>query len=182
VLISIVGIEGHPNERRCVEMMNALIPRDWLSETPGSLFRDLFDLRRDFDLFFDRFFGAEWSLAGARWPYMETYTKDGNLHVRLDLPGVDPADLEVSLLGDTLTVRGERRAEQGTSGNYREVQYGRFERSLRVPEGIDPDKVSARYSHGVLEVILPLPESVRAKRVPIEIEHHEPAIATKKAA
>ena len=62
---------------------------------------------------------------------------------------------QVSLEGTTLTISGERRSEREQRENGRrlsEVRYGRFERSLTVPDGIDPEKVTARYENGVLEV------------------------------
>ena len=101
--------------------------------------------------------------------------------MRCDLPGVDPSEVEVSLEGTTLTIAGERRAErEGTEGGHRfsEVRYGRFERSLTVPEGLDPEKVTARYENGVLEASAPLPADFASRRIPIQIESR----GTKKAA
>lgn len=157
-------------------MRNGLLLRSWLDDMPSSFSRDLFDLRRDFDSFFDRVFGAGRERADDRtwWPSLESYVKDGDVHVRVDLPGVSPENVEVTLERNVLTIRGERRAEQGSEASgYREVRYGRFERSLTLPEGIDPESIRASHANGVLELALPLPESVKPRKVPIRIETGE---------
>jgi HSP20 family protein len=153
-------------------MTTALLPRLWFRSAPPSIFHELDALTRDFDALF----GGGSSDAGRTWqPAVHTRTKDGGLVVRYDLPGVDPKEVEVSLDRDQLTIRGERRTEQEDQG-YREVHYGRFERTLQVPEGIDPEKVSARYDKGVLEVTLPAPAST-ARKVPVSIEVQSPKAA-----
>ena len=78
------------------------------------------------------------------WPAVESYSKDGNLHVRIALPGVDPKDVEVTVADDYLTVRGERKSktDEKNGGRFvREFAYGSFERTFSLPEGIDPGKV-----------------------------------------
>lgn len=157
-------------------MRNGLMLRSPLDDVPSSFSRDLFDLRRDFDSFFDRVFGAGRGREDERsWlPSLEHYVKDGEVHVRVDLPGISPEDVDVTFERNRLTIRGERKAEQGSEeSGYREVRYGRFERSLALPDGIDPDAIRASYANGVLELTLPLPESVKPRRVPIGIEKGE---------
>jgi HSP20 family protein len=129
-------------------MMHPLIPRSWLAD-----------------------FGLD-PRASEDWlPRVESFsTKDGEVVVRFDLPGVDAKDVEVSLEDDTLTVRGERKDEHDGQ-TYREVRYGRFERTLTVPQGIDPEKVRATHSNGVLEIRLPAPAS---RKVAIQIHQAEP--------
>ena len=158
-------------------MMNSLVPRSLFNDTPARLFGDFAEIWRDFDTLFDGVFGSRAAESSHPWwPSLESYQKDGYLHVRMDVPGVDPKDIEVSLTGNTLKVTGERKAEQeGAKGGYREVQYGRFERTLTVPDGLDPDKISARYVNGVLELTLPVPESAETRKVPIQIEHQKQA-------
>ena len=146
-------------------MLGSLVPRSWFSDVPRSFFHDLSDL----DSLFDSAFGRWTEEGSAWWPLVESYTKDGQLILRYDLPGVDPKDVDVSLEGNVLTIRGERRAEHGGEG-YREVQYGRFERTLTMPEGLDPEKIKARYVNGVLEVTVPAPAAA-TRKVPIEVAH-----------
>jgi HSP20 family protein len=105
--------------------------------------------------------------AGRFAPACEVVDGDGGTVLRFDVPGVDPErDLEVTVEGETLVVRGERRhAEEKTS--YRESAYGRFERCLTLPKGTDPAQVAAHYDRGVLEVTVPKPPAVEAKKVPV---------------
>ena len=93
----------------------------------------------------------------AQWaPAVDATTKDGNLVIRAELPGVKPEEVDISLHGNVLTISGERKAEQEEEerGGYyiRERRYGSFSRSFSLPQGTDESKVRARYENGVLEV------------------------------
>jgi len=146
-------------------MFRGLIPRSW------SWSSDLADLHRDLDSLFR---GPEhvW------WPTAETHVKDDALHLRVDLPGVGAKDVELSLENGHLKLTGERREEKEKSSDgyrYSEVRYGRFERTLVLPEGVDPQKVTARFENGVLDVTVPLPAAPTAQKVPIQVEGPTPA-------
>lgn len=89
---------------------------------------------------------------------------DDTIQVIADLPGVEEKDIDVSLDGDVLRIRAEKRSEESSGAETWQMverSYGRFERSVRVPGGIDPDKVKADLSKGVLTVTLPKPEDAR---------------------
>jgi HSP20 family protein len=94
--------------------------------------------------------------AATEWaPAVDALTKDSDLVIRAELPGVKPEDVDISLHDNVLSISGERRVEQEEErGGYhiRERRYGSFRRSLALPEGIDESKISARYEDGVLEV------------------------------
>src|SRR5207245_11289669 len=158
-------------------MLGRLIPKSWAIDMPRSFFRDVSDLDRDLYALFEGVFrplGAAES-DGAWWPSVEAHTRDGKLVVRCDLPGVDPSDVDVSLDGKTLTISGVRRSErEGKEDGHRfsEVRYGRFERSLTVPAGPAPEKVTARSQTGVLEVSAPRPPGVGARKGPTQLEQH----------
>jgi HSP20 family protein len=100
-------------------------------------------------------------------PSMESYTKDGKLELRVDLPGVNPKDVEISLEATQLVIRGERKSEREEKNGYREVRYGKFERRFAVPKGIDAEKAEARYDNGVLALTLPLPDAPKPKRIAV---------------
>ena len=143
--------------------MTGLITRRWLPSEPRSVFRDLGSLHREIDALFEGVFGHRPVEAVADWaPHVETFVKNDTLHVRADLPGVDPKAVDISLEGDVLTVSGERKAEH-EEASYREVTYGHFERRISVPEGTDGDKIAAKYTNGVLEITVPLPKPVSRK-------------------
>ena len=144
--------------------MNGLVSRRSFTPGPRSMFRGLEGLHRDLDELFDGVFGSNSEVTSvADWaPRVDTYLKDDALHVRADLPGIDPKDVDISVEDDVLTIRGERKAEK-QEASYREVSYGRFERRIRVPSGTDVEKISADYKNGVLEVTVPLPKPVTRK-------------------
>jgi HSP20 family protein len=106
-------------------------------------------------------------------PPVESYVKDGNLVVRADVPGLDPKDIEISVLHDVLTIKGERKAEkEAKEKDYlrREVSYGSFERRMNLPEGAAADKITATFKNGVVEVSIPLPKGIEGKKIPLEVE------------
>jgi len=118
----------------------------------------------------ERFFGAGRE-GGAWWPAMEVTEKEGKMIIRTDLPGIDKNDVKVELTDGSLTIRGERKREQQEEkqGFHRsERSYGSFFRSIPLPEGSNPDQAKAQFKDGVLEVTIPIPESHRARTIPIE--------------
>jgi HSP20 family protein len=140
-----------------------------------------FHLHRELDEMLGRFLGQERLPTTYRqdsdpvaWaPAIESYAKDGQLHVRVALPGVDPKDVEVTVSDDSLTIRGERKAKtenQDGRQYFREFTYGSFERVLTLPEGIDPGKVQAKFANGMLDLTMPAPVAVVPKKVEIQIE------------
>jgi HSP20 family protein len=129
--------------------------------------------RRDFDDIFDHF-TRDWSRSGIRGftPPLESYVEGGMLHIRADLPGVDPKEVEVTVSNDMLTIRGRREQhrewnEQGWL--QRETAYGAFERTLELPAGVKADEIKASYRNGVMELTVPLPASAAEHKVPIEM-------------
>jgi HSP20 family protein len=89
--------------------------------------------------------------------------------VHVEIPGIDAKDLDLSVAGDVLTVRGEKKEETQAGGRqfHRvERRYGRFTRTLALPASVDADHVEATTRAGVLEVRLPKKEEAKARRVP----------------
>ncbi len=92
--------------------------------------------------------------------------------VRADLPGVDPADIEVTAEKGILTLRGERKAEKRESGDgYERIErvMGSFTRRFALPENVQADEIKAKFVHGVLEVTIPKQPEVAARRVSVEV-------------
>lgn len=150
---------------------------------PGSLERwtpfrnrQLDRFRNEIDDLFDRFIGKS-DLGShietpADSPRLESFIEGDQLIVRIDLPGVDPKDVEVSTLGNLLTVKGSRKEKkESKTRNFlrRETIYGKFERSLALPQGVKTDAIKASYEKGVLELTMPAPKELAAQKVPIQI-------------
>ena len=134
---------------------------------------DLSPFHREFDDLFGRFFGGggERLPVTGRWaPPLESFLREGELVVRIDVPGIDPNDIDISVEGDRLNVRGERKTarEEDKSGrSYREVVYGAFERAVTLPWDVNPDEVKASCKDGVLEISMKAPEKVGARKIPV---------------
>ncbi|HLI63016.1 MAG TPA: Hsp20/alpha crystallin family protein [Terriglobales bacterium] len=139
-------------------------------------FREMEQFRRDFDELFDRFLGR-----GKRAvkepsvfePPIESYIEGDKMVVRADLPGIDPKDVEITVTGDTLTIKGSReepRDEKERTFIFRELTYGTFERSIALPDGIKAEDIKASYRDGVLELTAPAPKGMATRKVPIEID------------
>lgn len=107
------------------------------------------------------------------YPPINLYKNDEGFIVRAEVPGVDPKSLDLEVTGDTLTLRGERPAPQvpeGASYHRRERDFGRFRRSLTLPEMVDSAKVMASCNDGVLEIHLPHSEQAKPRRIAVKGE------------
>jgi HSP20 family protein len=124
---------------------------------------------REIDRVFDAFFGQ--TDQGRRWvPPMDLVEAEDHFVLEADLPGLTEGDVNIEVQDGTLTISGERKAEheQREHGWYRiERSFGSFNRSLTLPDGIDPDRIDASFSHGVLEVRIPKPEERKPRRISI---------------
>jgi len=91
--------------------------------------------------------------------------------VRADLPGIPQKNVKVSLMGDTLTIRGERKQEAREDGNAHRVErvYGVFERSFSLGTPVRSDKVRATYRDGVLEIHVPKAEEARLREIEVQV-------------
>jgi HSP20 family protein len=90
--------------------------------------------------------------------------------VRASLPGVRPEDVQITVHGDTLTIRGDSKAEQERKGEHwhlRERRFGAFQRSLTLTMPVDPDQAQAQYEHGVLTLTLPKSEAARPRQIKV---------------
>jgi len=138
---------------------------------PWKPFRDLERMMRRWDTPFRLFEDLDDGVEERFVPAVESFVKDGTLVVKADVPGLEPKDIEVTVLGNVLTLKGERKSESEVKKEdylKREVSYGSFERRMTLPEGTQTDQVKATFKQGVLEITLPLGKEAVAKKVPIE--------------
>src|ERR1700682_1000003 len=104
-------------------------------------------------------------------PAAEGRLEDGNYIIQFVLPGVDPKEVEVSLMDNVLTIKGERKANHDSTGKdyfVREVTYGAFQRSVTLPEGVDAARVEAKYATGMLEVRVPAPRAATPRMIEVK--------------
>jgi HSP20 family protein len=137
--------------------------------------RELDSLQSEFNRLFDSFVGNGRSEVRARrWvPAVDLVETDESLVLRADLPGLDKDDVTIEVKDDVLTLSGERRGEheEKAEGYYRvERAFGRFSRSLTLPQGVEPDSIDAEFTDGVLEIRIPKPEERKPHRVAIGAE------------
>jgi HSP20 family protein len=108
-----------------------------------------------------------------RWlPATDLIESETHYVLRADLPGVSEDDISVELNHDVLTISGERTTEQQErKGGYHRVERvsGSFRRSLRLPEGVDAEAITANFDRGVLEVSVPKPEQPKPRRVQVTV-------------
>jgi HSP20 family protein len=134
------------------------------------------DLKQEMDRLFDRMFDARWGEFGAigDWaPSLDlSETKDA-LVVKVEVPGMDAKDIQVSLQEGLLTVQGEKKHEKEEKGERHhlvERSYGAFTRSVRLPVGVDSGKVNATFTKGVLVVTMPKAPGAKAVAIPVKVE------------
>ncbi len=141
---------------------------------PWRPFRELERLTRAFESRFPRIF-EEWPFEEAEEEYIprvESFVRDGSVVVRADLPGIDPKEVDVSVLGNVLTIKGERKEKKEVKDSEyirREISYGAFERRMTLPEGAETDKIKAQFKNGVMEVTIPVAKALGARKIPLEV-------------
>lgn len=136
--------------------------------------------RGEFDRLFDDMFKGFGSLPsvwgeGAAAPKIDIKETKEGIEVTAELPGVDEKDVEVELVDDLLTIRGEKKVERTDENKDKgyhvmERSYGSFQRAVRLPYAAENDKVSAEFSKGVLKVTCPRPAEIAAKTRKIDIK------------
>ena len=136
--------------------------------------RELNSLQSEMNRLFNTVFDSPSGTSGnvlRRWmPAMDLVEAGEHFVLRADLPGMGEEDVRIEFEDGTLTLSGERKAEHEAKGEgyYRvERAFGGFSRSLTLPQGIDPEAVTASFDRGVLEVRIPKPEERKPKRISI---------------
>jgi len=141
---------------------------------PWTRCRSFEDFRHEIDDVFRRSLGAtqQASLVPAL-PPTESFVDGNDYVIRLDLPGIDPKEIEVTVSGDVVTVRGSREhhdKQESWDVIHCELTHGDLERKVSLPHGIRTEDIKASYNHSVLELRMPAPKEARARRVPIQVE------------
>jgi HSP20 family protein len=138
-------------------------------------FRDFSEIQSEMNRLFDSFVGRPSQAGGPEriWiPAADMYETQDHLVVTADLPGLSEKDIHLSITGDMLVLRGERRSnpELKQDSYYRGERWvGKFERTLPLPIPVQAEKVKASYRDGVLAVSLPKVEEIKPKEIKIDV-------------
>lgn len=131
---------------------------------------DPFSVVRDLDRLFDE--SAQ--PAATTWmPRVDVIDEDTNLVVRTEVPGIDPDTIDITIEGGTLSISGTRSFEKDEDkGTYhrREIFEGSFRRTVLLPEGVDPEAVSATSKDGILEITVPKRPEILPRKVKVEVQ------------
>lgn len=144
--------------------------------TPWNPLKDLGSLRKEMDGLLKRFVGESpfaGSMSGGWLPSIDVTEGPDSISVKAELPGLESADIDVSIMGDLLTIKGEKKKEEvkeDEKSHYSERYYGSFERSLRIPCAVQTDEIKAVFDKGVLSITLPKTEETKSKTVKISVE------------
>jgi HSP20 family protein len=138
-----------------------------LGLTRWSSFDDVFNFQRELDRLFNQFWSdlPTRSAAGASPSFHVNATDDG-WRIDVPMPGIDP-NVALEVTGNTLTIRAETPADE------KDKNVGRYEESFSIPQFLDLDKMTASHRHGMLRLMVPLKESLKPRRVPIETQHED---------
>jgi HSP20 family protein len=138
-------------------------------------FREVSRLRSEMDRLWDEYFGpgrrAFQPMEEAWMPAVDVSETADKVTVKAEIPGMEAKDIEISMVGDTLTIKGEKKVEREEKDeNYHMVErsYGSFSRAMKLPAVVEADKVEATYKNGVLTVVLPKKEEVKPKAIEIK--------------
>lgn len=130
---------------------------------------------RDFDDLFGRLFGgndmARWPSGGFEVP-TDIFRSEGELVIRMDLPGVKADDVEVTVQENVLVINGKRAFPYEGEGVHflrRGTFYGDFAQRVQLGKGLDVERIAARYDNGVLELTIPYAEEIQPKKISIEV-------------
>lgn len=132
----------------------------------------------------DRLTQDLWDKGRRTWMSMDAYRHGDQVVVHLDLPGVDPASIEVTVESDVLTVKAERGWQPGEGDQVfvSERPQGSFTRRVSLSEGLDGERIEAQYDNGVLTLTVPVAEQAEPRKVEITSGGQPKAIDTQSAA
>lgn len=140
-------------------------------------FRDLVSIQDELNRLFGRTYaGVEptrRTAAGSWMPSMDVYETDEKIVATVELPGIDPKDVEVQVEDSTLTVSGSREfSSEVEEEHYHRIErrYGSFSRAIALPQTVDTDRVEARFDKGVLMVEVPKIEKAKPKKIRVKAE------------
>lgn len=129
-------------------------------------------MQREMDRIFNTFYGSRSRFQTApSYPAINVWTNQDGAVITAELPGVNPEDIDISVVGETLTLTGARSPEElqeGEKYHRRERGYGKFTRTFQLPFPVEADKVDAFFEKGILHISLPRAEADKPKKISIK--------------
>lgn len=128
-------------------------------------------MRLEMDRLFNGFYTSPRRQVAPGFPAMNAWTNKDGAVISAELPGVSPEDIDISVVGETLTLTGERKPEvlqDGEKFHRRERGYGKFTRTFQLPFAVEGDKVEAVFDKGILHISLPRAEADKPKKIAIK--------------
>lgn len=127
-----------------------------------------FDPFNELDRLTDKLFNGSWTKSASAMP-LDAYKHGDEFIVNVDIPGVDPESIEVTINEDTLTITAERKWQPAEDDYvaFAERPHGKFTRQLFLGEALDQEKLKAHYENGVLTLRIPVAQSAKPRRIPI---------------
>lgn len=135
-----------------------------------SIWREMNRLQRDMNQLFGNMMSSRERSVPA-FPAVNIWADENSAMITAEIPGVDQGNLDINVTGDTLTISGERVADElpeNTRYHRRERSFGKFNRNIQLPYTIDVNNVNAKFKNGVLEVILPRIEAEKPKKITVK--------------
>lgn len=133
--------------------------------------REMVTLREAMDRLFDDAFTRPLGMAGFQSPAIDMYQTEDEVVVKASLPGMKADDVQISITGETLSIKGEFKEKAETKEkayHLREQRYGSFERTLGLPTEVVADKAKAEFEDGILTITLPKAEEVKPKTITVK--------------
>lgn len=157
--------------------MRSLIPWKW-GTSQNAPDNTVVEFKKEIDDLFSKFFGSEGWFPTTYFnrgfsPALDISETDEDIVVKVELPGVDPKEIEVSVSGTTLTVKGEKKEEheENTESMHRiERSYGSFLRSITLPSEVNEEKTEATFKDGVLNLKLPKAQPTKKSSIKIDVK------------
>ena len=136
------------------------MPQRAFPPTPFRMFEDFIN---DWAVRSSRMEGQGWT------PSVDVLEKGGDIILRIEVPGLSEKEVDLTIEGVVLTIKGERKLEESEQINYHKVEgsYGQFSRSFTLPESVDTSHVDAAYKNGILTITLPQKQEVKPRSIKI---------------
>ncbi|MFN2159958.1 MAG: Hsp20/alpha crystallin family protein [Anaerolineales bacterium] len=135
-----------------------------------TVWRELNRLQRDMDRMLSTGYPS-YLRSAPSFPALNIWSNEDELIITAEVPGINPEDLDISVVGDNLTLKGERKAEEmDENARYhrQERGYGSFSRTVQLPFPVDIDKVDANFTNGVLEITMPRAEADKPRKIAVK--------------